>query len=150
MHERTIERSSAIKTVIFVINDGICLVHFRNEFDPCFTCWSKVLWFGLWKRSILYIIFATVLFLKPHRLWLSIFSGVQLLMLAGLYLILTYRNCRNQNIPTAPRLLHSHSPSQEENYDKYDDMTEVLDDSLPTPLITDNLSELEQDTILEI
>jgi hypothetical protein len=29
-------------------------------------------------------------------------------------------------------------------------MTEVLDDSLPTPLIADNLSELDQENMLDI
>lgn len=38
-----------------------------------------------------------------------------------------------------------------QTYDcRYEEIGDVLDDTLPTPLLNDNLSELEQDTILEI
>ncbi|XP_024214991.2 transmembrane protein 72 [Halyomorpha halys] len=122
----------------------------RNEFHPCLTCWSKVLWFRLWKRSLLYAIIALVLFLKPHRLWLSIASGVQLVILSSLYLMLTYRSRKKTKLIPSPRLLtHSQSPSQDDN-DKYEDITDVLDDTLPSPILTGHMSELEQDNMLEI
>ncbi|CAH1407476.1 unnamed protein product [Nezara viridula] len=120
-----------------------------NEFHPCLTCWSKVLWFRLWKRSLLYAIIALVLFLKPHRLWLSIASGIQLVILSSLYLMLTYRSRKKTKLIPSPRLLnHSQSPSQDDN-DKYEDITDVLDDTLPTPILSGHMSELEQDTILK-
>uniref|UniRef100_A0A023F8Q8 Putative conserved plasma membrane protein n=2 Tax=Triatoma infestans TaxID=30076 RepID=A0A023F8Q8_TRIIF len=123
----------------------------RNEYSACLNCWGKVLWFRLWKRSLLYVVFALILFLRPHRLWLSIVAGLQLSVLSILYLILTYRACKKTKMIPSPRLLNSHSPSQEDNFDnKYEEIGEVLDDTLPTPLLNDNLSELEQDTILEI
>uniref|UniRef100_A0A0A9X5R3 Transmembrane protein 72 n=1 Tax=Lygus hesperus TaxID=30085 RepID=A0A0A9X5R3_LYGHE len=123
----------------------------RNEFGPCMNCWTNVLWLRLWRKSVLYSIFASILFLRPHRLWLSIVAGLQLLVLAGLYLLLTYRANQQSKVIPSPRLLNnSNSPSQEDNFDKYDDITDVLDDGLPAPLLNDNLSELDQDTILEM
>ncbi|XP_075217699.1 uncharacterized protein LOC142322469 isoform X1 [Lycorma delicatula] len=119
----------------------------RNEYNPVFKCWDVVLWFNLWKRSILYTGLAFLLFLRPHRLWLSIVAGMQLVILALSYLALTVRT--HMQPKHAPTLLHSQSPSQED-IDRYDDITGVLDDSLPGPLNTDNLSELDQDTVLEI
>ncbi|XP_075217701.1 uncharacterized protein LOC142322469 isoform X2 [Lycorma delicatula] len=122
-------------------------IYFINEYNPVFKCWDVVLWFNLWKRSILYTGLAFLLFLRPHRLWLSIVAGMQLVILALSYLALTVRT--HMQPKHAPTLLHSQSPSQED-IDRYDDITGVLDDSLPGPLNTDNLSELDQDTVLEI
>uniref|UniRef100_A0A1B6DE42 Uncharacterized protein n=1 Tax=Clastoptera arizonana TaxID=38151 RepID=A0A1B6DE42_9HEMI len=50
----------------------VCL---KNENSMVYKGWDIVLWCRLWKRSLLYMFFATYLFLKPHRLWLSLVSG---------------------------------------------------------------------------
>ncbi|KAG8337554.1 hypothetical protein J6590_019955 [Homalodisca vitripennis] len=120
----------------------VCL---RNEDHLMYRCWDVFLWCGLWKRSILYTAIAVVLFLRPHRLWLSIVAGIQLLILAVCYLYLTCRSHFHRR--HSGRLLLSQTPSQE---DRFDDITEILDDSLPGPVSADNLSPLEQDAILDI
>ncbi|XP_054267785.1 uncharacterized protein LOC128989761 isoform X2 [Macrosteles quadrilineatus] len=117
----------------------------RNEDHPVLRCWDVVLWCGLWKRSILYTAIAVVLFLRPHRLWLSLVAGVQLSMLAACYLLMS---CRSQWYRrNSGRLLLSQTPSVE---DRMEDVTEILDDSLPGPVTADNLSPLDQDSILDI
>lgn len=115
----------------------------RNEYSPVLKCWSCVSWFNLWKRAVLYVGLATLLFLRPHRLWLSSVSAVQLLILASCYILLLFRT-QNQtkHIPT---LLHSQTPSQED--DRYDDLNAVLDETLPGPI---NADELDPEAVLEI
>lgn len=120
----------------------VCL---RDENHPVFGCWDLVLWMGSWKRSLLYLLLSTVLFLRPHRLWLSIVAGIQLVVLGVCYLLLTFRNRFHRR--NSDRLLLSRSPSQD---DRFED-TDILDDSLPGPLSTDTISELDRDgTILQL
>ncbi|KDR11941.1 hypothetical protein L798_14123 [Zootermopsis nevadensis] len=66
-----------------------------------------------------------------------------LVLLASLYLLLT---CKNR-FETKDLLLQS----REDSYDRFEDMPEVIDDSLPGP-IHDSLSDslVDQDVILEM
>ncbi|XP_049804362.1 uncharacterized protein LOC126246576 [Schistocerca nitens] len=118
----------------------VCL---RNEYSPVFRCWDCVLWLDRWKKSLLYAVFAAVLLLKPHRLWLSSVAGSMLVLLALLYLVLS---CRARSA-TKETLLHN----REESFDRFDDAADMMDDSVPGPLgesLSDSL--VEQDVMLEM
>ncbi|KAK7791570.1 hypothetical protein R5R35_002861 [Gryllus longicercus] len=114
----------------------VCL---RNEYSPGLRCWDAVLWIDLWKKSVLYAAFSVALFVRPHRLWLSSVAGVMLVLLALMYLVLT---CRGR-MEVKETLLQD----REESYDRFDDMTEGVDDSLP---VAGRDSLEEQDVILEM
>jgi hypothetical protein len=51
----------------------------REDWEGLVKCWLKVLSFGPIKKALLYVILGLILFLKPHRLWLSILAGKALL-----------------------------------------------------------------------
>ncbi|XP_021933769.1 transmembrane protein 72 isoform X2 [Zootermopsis nevadensis] len=118
----------------------VCL---RNEYSPVYRCWDVVLWLDCWKKTLLYVALSVLLFIHPHQLWLSSVAGVMLVLLASLYLLLT---CKNR-FETKDLLLQS----REDSYDRFEDMPEVIDDSLPGP-IHDSLSDslVDQDVILEM
>lgn len=117
----------------------------RDENSLVWRCWDVVLWLNLWKRGLLYLFLSTILFLRPHRLWLSIVAGMQLIVLGVCYLLLTFR--KQMQRKNSGRLLLSRSPSQE---DRFED-TDLLDESLPGPVSTDTFSELDRDaTILQL
>lgn len=104
----------------------VCLRHDDGMGGGCLRCWDGVLWCGSWKKGVLYAIFGAVILLRPHRLWLSPASGVMLLLLASLYFLLTFKIRREAK----ETLLQG----REESYDRFDEMPEVLDDTLPEPL----------------
>ncbi|KAG8223834.1 hypothetical protein J437_LFUL009937 [Ladona fulva] len=105
---------------------GVYILHDDAMDGGCLRCWDGVLWCGTWKKGLLYAIFGVAILLKPHRLWLSPASGVMLLLLASLYILLTFKT-RKQAKDT---LLQG----REESYERFDEMPEVLDDTLPEPL----------------
>lgn len=118
----------------------VCL---RNEYSPVYRCWDAVLWLDRWKKALLYLAFSILLFIHPHRLWLSSAAGVMLVLLACLYLLLS---CKS-HFETKDTLLQS----REDSYDRFEDIPEVIDDSLPGPM-HDSLSDsfVDQDVILEM
>ncbi|XP_014244750.1 uncharacterized protein LOC106663975 [Cimex lectularius] len=125
----------------------MCLV---DELHPCFQCWEKVLWFRLWKKSILYSLFAFILFVKPKNVWLSLMAGILLLFLAVLYLLLTYRSRNQFRMVPSPRLLRTHSSNRHSPFDKYEDMTEMMDDIITRPMSSNRLADLDNGTLLEM
>ncbi|XP_046671409.1 uncharacterized protein LOC124361403 [Homalodisca vitripennis] len=106
-----------------------------------YSCWDVFLWCGLWKRSCTP---PSPLYSSSHLTGTGSPSS-QLLILAVCYLYLTCRSHFHRR--HSGRLLLSQTPSQE---DRFDDLREILDDSLPGPVSADNLSPLEQDSILDI
>ncbi|XP_068085164.1 uncharacterized protein [Anabrus simplex] len=115
----------------------------RNEYSPVFRCWDGILWLDHWKKSILYVAFSIALFIRPHRLWLSSVAGVMLVVLASFYLLLT---CQGRK-EVKDTLLQD----REESYDRFEDIPDVIDDSLPGP-VHDSLSDslVDQEVILEM
>lgn len=140
--------------VIFVLEISWVVTIFlqvlpRNELSTPSRCWNSVLWFDLWKRSILYCFTAAILFLRPHNLWLAGVSGVQLLILALCYLVLTFQP--QYKVDKVDRLLVNHSVSHEPSSERFDDVSDILDDTLlqpPTP--NDIPSDVENDAIMEM
>lgn len=49
----------------------------RNEYSPVYRCWDAVLWLDRWKKALLYLAFSILLFIHPHRLWLSSAAGMK-------------------------------------------------------------------------
>ncbi|KAJ9587958.1 hypothetical protein L9F63_018614, partial [Diploptera punctata] len=97
-----------------------------NEYSPVYRCWDVVLWLDNWKKTILYAAFSILLFIKPHRLWLSSVAGVMVVVLASMYLLLS---CKYR-FETKDTLLQN----REDSYDRFEDIPEVIDDSLPGPV----------------
>ncbi|VVC31406.1 Transmembrane protein 72 [Cinara cedri] len=122
---------------------NVCI---KNEFSPIFNFWEVVLWLRLWKKSLLYTVFAVVLFFWPHGLWLSNVAGALLLWLSFLYIIVTFKDFlqKRSDFVIVPKGQASTS------YDQYDDITDLLGDTIHASLSADNLSELDQDGILEL
>jgi hypothetical protein len=46
-----------------------------------YRCWDAVLWLDRWKKTLLYVAFSILLFIRPHRLWLSSVAGTQIFVL---------------------------------------------------------------------
>ncbi|XP_025414132.1 uncharacterized protein LOC112686158 [Sipha flava] len=122
---------------------NVCI---KNEFNPIFSCWEIVLWLRLWKKSMLYTIFSLVFFLWPHGLWLSNIAGILLLWLSFLYIVVTFKDLvqKRSDFVIVPKGQATTS------YDQYDDISDLLGDSVQISLSADNLSELDQDGILEL
>ncbi|CAI6362979.1 unnamed protein product [Macrosiphum euphorbiae] len=122
---------------------NVCI---KNEFSPIFNFWEIVLWLRLWKKSLLYTVFSLVFFLWPHGLWLSNIAGALLLWLSFLYVVITFKDFvqKRSDFVIVPKGQASTS------YDQYDDITDLLGDSIHVSLSADNLSELDQDGILEL
>ncbi|XP_071442489.1 uncharacterized protein [Hetaerina americana] len=79
------------------------------------------------KKGFLYVVLGAVILLWPqHRLWLSPVAGVMLLLLSTLYFLLTLK----KKGEARDTLLQGRDGS----FDRFDDVSEVLDDSLPEPL----------------
>nr|CAD7413735.1 unnamed protein product [Timema cristinae] len=114
-----------------------------SENNPLLGVWEVVLWVDRWKKSIIYVGFSIVLFVRPHRLWLSSVAGVMLVGLAGLYLILT---CGALFQSSKDSLLDN----REESYDRFDDVQEVMDDIIPGAAMSTHDSLSDQDAIMEI
>ncbi|KAL4089322.1 hypothetical protein QTP88_024376 [Uroleucon formosanum] len=122
---------------------NVCI---KNEISPIFNFWEIVLWLRLWKKSLLYTVFSLVFFLWPHGLWLSNIAGALLLWLSFLYVVITFKDFvqKSSDFVIVPKGQASTS------YDQYDDITDLLGDSIHVSLSADNLSELDQDGILEL
>lgn len=70
------------------------------------TCFSG------WKKFILYSVIGTVPIILPHKLWLSYVAGVQILVLALLHLVLSFK-CGNSKRKSKNRLLSVEADSFE-------------------------------------
>ncbi|XP_050429482.1 uncharacterized protein LOC126838808 [Adelges cooleyi] len=122
---------------------NVCL---KDEFNPIFACWEIVLWLRLWKKSLLYTLFSVIFFLWPHGLWLSNVAGGLLLWLSFLYLIITFKD----SVHRRSDFMFVSRGETSTAYDQYDDITDLLGDTIHVSLSADNLSELDQDGILEL
>lgn len=116
---------------------GLCI---KDENHPFLRCWDVVLWLDLWKKTVMYLAIAAVMFVNPHRL-LPIISGTMLVVLALLYLLATYK----VRIEAKESLLNG----REDTYDRFDDVQDDIDDSLPEPVTPERLL-TDQDEILEV
>lgn len=123
---------------IWVMNIFLALC-IKDENHGFFRCWDVVLWLDLWKKSVLYFIIALIMFIKPHRI-LVVISGTTLLLLAILYLIVTYV----VKSYTKESLLSG----REDAYDRFEDIQDEIDDSLPEPLQMPTIA--DQDEILQV
>jgi len=74
-------------------------------------------------------------------------TGALLLWLSFLYVIVTFKDIvqKRQDFVIVPR-----GEMASTSYDRYDDITDLLGDSIHVSLSADNLSELDQDGILEL
>ncbi|XP_013777531.1 uncharacterized protein LOC106462177 [Limulus polyphemus] len=113
---------------------------FRDEDkDGCFRCWKRLQWLDLWKKSLLYAGMSVLCFVRPSTVWLATVAGVMLLILAILYLLMTYK----VKIESGDSLLLQ----KEGSYDRYEDLQDEIDDSLPEPR---DVNVGDQERILEI
>lgn len=99
---------------------GLCI---SDDTHPCLRYWDYILWLNRWKKSILYVCLALVMFLEPHAVWLAVISGAMLSFLALLYLVETFK----AQYENKDALLGS----REDTYDRFEDVPDDIDDSLP-------------------
>ncbi|KAL0280850.1 UNVERIFIED_CONTAM: hypothetical protein PYX00_002017 [Menopon gallinae] len=59
----------------------------RDEYSTVLSCWEGVLWIKEWRKTVIYVIFAAVLIIRPNHLWLSSVAGVMLIILGLLHLL---------------------------------------------------------------
>lgn len=114
----------------------VCL---KDDIHPCLRFWEAVQWLDLWKKSVLYFVMAIFCFIRPSEIWLATIAGIMLMILASFYLILTYKS----HLTSGNTLLSD----KESSYDRFDELQEEIDDSLPEPS-TDNIG--DQDRILQV
>ncbi|XP_076349817.1 transmembrane protein 72-like isoform X3 [Tachypleus tridentatus] len=93
--------------------------------DKCFRCWKQLQWLDQWRKSLLYLGMSVLCFIRPSTVWLAIVAGVMLITLAILYLLMT---CREKLEPRKPVLFE-----REASYDRFNDLQDEIDDSLPEP-----------------
>ncbi|XP_050532820.1 uncharacterized protein LOC126900866 [Daktulosphaira vitifoliae] len=122
---------------------NVCL---KDEFNPIFALWEIILWVRLWKKTLLYSLFSVVFFLWPYGLWLSYVAGALLICLAMLYLVMTFKDSAHKR---SDFIILSRGEAST-SYDQYDDITDLLGDTIHVSLSADNLSELDQNEILEL
>ncbi|XP_045596182.1 transmembrane protein 72 isoform X2 [Procambarus clarkii] len=113
----------------------------RNETSRVLGCWSLVLWFDTWKKSVIYWAAAAAVLLRPHTLWLTSVSGGLLIGLGMFHLLLLYR----KRLEAKEALLEA----KEDSYDRYDDeMDTTVQDAGNTHTDSDTAS--THDYILQV
>ncbi|KAL7646748.1 UNVERIFIED_CONTAM: hypothetical protein RMT77_002003 [Armadillidium vulgare] len=110
----------------------VCL---RNERSLIFTCWSVILWFDSWKKAVVYFTIATVLMVKPHKLWLTTLAGGMLISLGILYFLQGLR----KRYVMKETLLQQH----EETYDRFEDDAESINGELSNEQESESVSNNE-------
>ncbi|XP_022919633.2 uncharacterized protein [Onthophagus taurus] len=114
----------------------------RNDQDNFLKCWKLMTKLEEWKKTIIYIPLGLIPIFWPHGLWLSYFSGTQIITLAFLHFILSFKHlrCDLRTVNLDPESIES---------SKYE---EILDDVLPidNQLIFSDNGVQEQDSLLEI
>ncbi|GIY10271.1 uncharacterized protein CDAR_395771 [Caerostris darwini] len=109
----------------------------KDEKNVCFQFWQRVQWLDMWKKTVLYFFLSIFCFMRPHELWLAAVGGSMLIVLALLYLVFTYKIHLSEQ--------ETMMFDKECSYDRFEDLQEEIDDSLPEP----NCGNVgDQDTIL--
>lgn len=109
-------------------------------------------WIDGWKKTIVYGALSALPIAWPSRLWLSYVAGGQLITLALMYLVLSFKGKRRRR--RRDHLLGHGDIDSFESSNRFEEVTEVLDDGLPEPIpgsshsLSDSLA--EQEAILEI
>ncbi|CAO1401112.1 unnamed protein product [Diamesa serratosioi] len=89
--------------------------------SKCLSCWNCMRIFGSWRLSFPYVALGVALFMWPHNLWLSYVAGTQLIALAVLRIFTIFRaNVNGKDEGLLPQF--------GENSDKYDNLSDGLDD----------------------
>ncbi|GAB6026140.1 hypothetical protein CHUAL_012337 [Chamberlinius hualienensis] len=121
---------------------NICL---SDDGSWCIRYWDYVRRFDGWKKGLLYIALATIMFMEPRSIWLAVISGTMMVVLALLYLLSSYKIA----VETKETLL---SPNEEQPYDRFEDIPDDYDDTLPEPtgILMNEDTVANQDAILQV
>ncbi|XP_026480467.1 uncharacterized protein LOC113386925 [Ctenocephalides felis] len=105
----------------------ICL---RDEYNGLISCWDKSSnLLGSWRLAPPYVAIGVALIVWPQGLWLSPVAGGMLIVLAVCHL---FEICRATTRGRRDTLLPQTIPDAD--LERYDDISEILDDTLPSPV----------------
>lgn len=103
---------------VFAIN--YCVELCISSDKSCWSCWRIVLWLDDWKKGAFYILLSIACFIKPHEVWMSIISGVMLIVCGFFNILKTFKTRIDRE-----RIRVAEKPS----YDKFDEIhDDIVDD----------------------